>query len=331
MNEPDARLAAPTPEQAAGGTHAVPRFEGSASRRHVKRPLRRLALEAAAERLRHPFAGPGPETVAQFVGYPRSGHSLIGALLDAHPQAIVAHELDAMGLFRKGWPVERILWMARANARAFSRHGRWWNGFRYEVEGATRPRRPRIVGDKKGDWAARWCAEDPGLVDRFAAAGSGRARWVLVTRHPLDNVATMSLRRGGTYDRLRIDRTDDFRAALAEAQADGRVAAEASDAMVEDYRALSAAVAGMKARVAPEDWHEVVYEDFVAAPKDGLAALATFLGLDPDPGWLDRAAKLVHASANRSRDRLRWRDDQRAALAATIATHDFLRRYADDA
>ncbi|MBV6654043.1 MAG: hypothetical protein KI786_09830, partial [Mameliella sp.] len=31
-----------------------------------------------------------------FIGYPRSGHSILGALLDAHPQVALSHELDAL-------------------------------------------------------------------------------------------------------------------------------------------------------------------------------------------------------------------------------------------
>ena len=34
----------------------------------------------------------GVETFVMFIGYPRSGHSLIGSLLDAHPEIIVSHE-----------------------------------------------------------------------------------------------------------------------------------------------------------------------------------------------------------------------------------------------
>jgi hypothetical protein len=33
------------------------------------------------------------ERFALFVGYPRSGHSLIGSLLNAHPDMVIAHEL----------------------------------------------------------------------------------------------------------------------------------------------------------------------------------------------------------------------------------------------
>ena len=38
-----------------------------------------------------------------FIGYPRSGHSLIGSLLDVHPNAIVAHELDALKFVGAGF------------------------------------------------------------------------------------------------------------------------------------------------------------------------------------------------------------------------------------
>jgi hypothetical protein len=33
------------------------------------------------------------ERFALFIGYPRSGHSLIGSMLNAHPDMVIAHEL----------------------------------------------------------------------------------------------------------------------------------------------------------------------------------------------------------------------------------------------
>jgi len=33
------------------------------------------------------------KTYCMFIGYPRSGHSFVGALLDAHPKNINAHQL----------------------------------------------------------------------------------------------------------------------------------------------------------------------------------------------------------------------------------------------
>jgi hypothetical protein len=36
------------------------------------------------------------ETMLIFIGYPRSGHSLIGSLLDAHPNVVIANEYDIL-------------------------------------------------------------------------------------------------------------------------------------------------------------------------------------------------------------------------------------------
>ena len=41
-----------------------------------------------------------------FVGYPRSGHSLVGAMFDAHPDIVIAHELDALRYLKAGvWQI----------------------------------------------------------------------------------------------------------------------------------------------------------------------------------------------------------------------------------
>ena len=37
------------------------------------------------------------DTMLMFIGYPRSGHTLIGSLLDAHPNIVVANEYNVLG------------------------------------------------------------------------------------------------------------------------------------------------------------------------------------------------------------------------------------------
>ena len=36
-----------------------------------------------------------------FIGYPRSSHSLVGAILDAHPEIIIPHEFDVIQKWRR--------------------------------------------------------------------------------------------------------------------------------------------------------------------------------------------------------------------------------------
>ena len=38
----------------------------------------------------------GVESFVLFVGYPRSGHSLVGAILDSHPEIIISNEFDLL-------------------------------------------------------------------------------------------------------------------------------------------------------------------------------------------------------------------------------------------
>ena len=39
-----------------------------------------------------------------FIGYPRSSHSLLGAILDAHPEIIIPHEYNVLKYWEKYWP-----------------------------------------------------------------------------------------------------------------------------------------------------------------------------------------------------------------------------------
>src|SRR6185503_2841686 len=48
------------------------------------------------------------DTFCTFIGYPRSGHTLIGSLLYAHPNAIIADELDALRFLQAGFSRNQV-------------------------------------------------------------------------------------------------------------------------------------------------------------------------------------------------------------------------------
>ena len=41
------------------------------------------------------------ETFVMFIGYPRSSHSLVGAILDAHPEIIIPHEFNVLQKWKR--------------------------------------------------------------------------------------------------------------------------------------------------------------------------------------------------------------------------------------
>ena len=47
----------------------------------------------------------GVEAFVLFIGYPRSSHSLVGAILDAHPEIIIPHEYDLLDEWNKFQPL----------------------------------------------------------------------------------------------------------------------------------------------------------------------------------------------------------------------------------
>ena len=316
-------------------SHSVPDFRGDQSRGHRDVPLWKLAAQGGVGAVRHRRALGAVEQFAQFVGFPRSGHSLVGSILDAHPEAVVSHELDAMGLLKEGLSERALYALVLENSAAFSRNGRYWNGFSYVVPGqhGGGAEALRVVGDKKGDWAVRWCQKDPGLLDAVRRRLRARTRWILVTRHPLDNVATMSLRKGRAYDRLRIaaESSAAFKAELKAAQARGDVAPAALDGMVDDYEGLCEGIAQMQAAIDPADWLHVVYERFLSDPAGEIRGLCRFLDLDPEDGYVAAAASIVHDSPNRSRRSVAWTDAQRERVAGLTRRFSFLHRYTEDA
>ena len=311
------------------GWHTIPVMEGAKSRRHRPVPIWKLRLAALVEMARAGKTLSAPRSFLQFAGFPRSGHSLIGSLVDAHPDALVSHELDTMGLVENGLHRREIFALIARNSGEFMRNGRYWNGFAYVVPNAAHGQAtaPRVIGDKKGDWAVRRSAAVPDLPERLQARMAIPCKWILVVRNPFDNIATMSMRRGGAYDKLRIGAgsSAEFAAALS-AGKDSSIPGHADDAMIEDYIALCEGTAKLCAGVAPDDWLELQYEDFTDEPVAGLTRLLEFAGLEPEPGFMADAASIVRPASGKSRDAVVWSEAQKARVRDAIARFPFLGR-----
>lgn len=315
--------------------HTIPTFAGGQSRQHERVPLWRLKAEAALHRLRAGRRLEQIETFVQFAGFPRSGHSLIGSIIDAHPQARVAHELDAMGLLNMNFSARQIVSLLDKKALEFTRHGRHWNGYCYYVEGGHHESAAplRVLGDKKGDGAVRWIAKNPELLEALNSRFAYNNKWILVLRNPWDNIATMSLRKGRMYDTLRMQATEkaDFARRLTQAQQAGDIAEEALDDQIDDYAKLCATVARIKQATSPSDWFELAHEHFSTEPETVIEQLCGFLSLEPDTRYIENCARLVHPTPNASRALVKWPSAKQERVTALINEFSFLSRYAVEA
>lgn len=240
------------------------------------------------------------EAFCLFIGYPRSGHSLVGSLLDAHPEMAIAHECDAARYVDKGFSREQLYYLILENTRAFAASGRSWSGYDYQVPRQWNGsfRRLRVIGDKKGDATSRRLGRRPGLLQRMREELGVPVRLVHVVRNPWDNLASMA-RRDGT--------------SLEES--------------MRRYLRMCHAAQRVRASVAESDWLDLHHDDLIADPHAALAELCRFLGVTAAADYLDDCARVVFSAPEATRHAVRWTEARRERVVDELAPYPAFGRY----
>jgi len=268
-----------------------------------RRAMDEAARRAAALVEREPHLFDTVERYCMFIGYARSGHTLIGSLLDAHPGAVIANELDALRYVAGGLDRRQLFATIADNARAAAEAGRMQTGYSYHVPNQHQGRceSPRVIGDKKGGVSTRRLAADPALLTTLATLVGVPIKVLHVTRNPFDNIARIHLRSGRALPRA-----------------------------VHRYFKFADRNASIRERIADSDLLELQLESFIADPREGLASICAFLGLPCAEGYLGDAASVVFASPKRSRDQLEWPSALVREVERRIETYPFLQGYSFD-
>ena len=255
------------------------------------------------------------ETVCLFVGYPRSGHSLIGSLLDAHPDVVIAHEANALklvavdGVTREGLFDALLL---NAQQQAERTGGRRASGYSYAVPGQWqgRFRTLRVIGDKSGQKTANRVGRDPAALPAFERLVRVPVRLIHVTRNPYDTVARMALSRSskGTPLQGAVGNAIGFL---------GRLSSAADDLISSGSY--------------PVQVLRVKHESFVQHPQGELRGICDFVGVEAASSYLDACAGIVVRTPQEARHLISWSERDRQAVADLIARHAFLRDYGSSA
>jgi hypothetical protein len=242
------------------------------------------------------------ERYCVFVGYPSSGHSLFGALLDSHRHVMLSHELDALKYVRAHFSRTELYALIMERSKVFIASGGIWNNYDYLVPGQWQGRfeKLRVIGDKKGGLTALQVREDPGLLNRLQSLVKVPLAFIHMTRNPYDVIATrLKRRREGMDLAWYADRFFEH--------ADGvKIARE---------------FAG------PERCFDVRHEDVVADTRAKVAEACAFLGVDAPADYLDACAAKVFESPKRTRATAPWTDELLAHVQHRIAEYPFLQGY----
>ena len=240
------------------------------------------------------------ERFCLFLGYPRSGHSLVGALLDAHPDAVIAHELDALRLVHVGFGRDQLFSSILRNSRSYGEHREHVYDYTVPNQWQGRFRRIRVLGDKKGGRSSRRLADVPSLLTRLQSTVGVPLAFIHVTRNPFDNIATMMRRASpGT--------------GLAQ--------------MVDAYTSMCATIARASQETPSESILHITHEGLLTDPPAVIGKLCTFLGREADQGYVRDCVSILYSSPNRSRSTVDWSEEQRTRVEQAIERFEFLRGY----
>jgi len=237
---------------------------------------------------------------ALFIGYPRSGHTVVAALLDAHPRMLFANGLDVAAYISNGFTAAQVAGLSIWNSMRFTRSGRRSNGFSYTVPNGSHGRWEalEVIGDKSGDLLSSRLTREPGLIVDLLIEFGAKARFIHVIRNPFDCIATIAAR--GRIGLLQA--TEQF-FSLCEAN---RIARDVVPAGA---------------------WQDVYLETLIEHPRPVLASLCAFLGQGAGEAYLDACAELVFSSPRRSRDGVTWPTDLAAEIVQHMQSFPWLREY----
>lgn len=237
------------------------------------------------------------------VGYPRSGSTLVGTLLNAHPEMVVAHESDIIRYVRPGITRNELFAILLMRDRQFAEIGRRFNGFDYAVGGGSQGQfdRLRVIGDKHAGRAERRLHADPGRLDRLRRVVRVPIRVLHITRNPFDVVASIAGNRG-----LPIAKG------------------------IEIYRELSVAVDDVRDRLSETELFEFKYEELAETPVQWMRDICAFIGVGASDAYLEMCAALIDPGGRRGRARFEWSVTERRELEELIAARPVLAGYVFD-
>jgi len=132
------------------------------------------------------------ETFCFFIGYGRSGHSLIGSLLNAHADITISHELDALRFVQRHFRRAQIYSLILSRDRAFGAMDRTWTGYDYRVPNQHQGDYSsiKVIGDKRGGASSERLGQHPEVLDRLRRTVKVPIRVIHVVRNPFDIITT---------------------------------------------------------------------------------------------------------------------------------------------
>ncbi|KAL9978397.1 hypothetical protein ACROYT_G015907 [Oculina patagonica] len=270
------------------------------------------------------------ETFVIFVGYPRSSHSLIAAILDSHPEIIIPNEFDLLKKFNSSFMYAikernrrklRIFFELHSRSREQAMFGRrspnrsskkYW----YHIPGSWQgnyKNQLKVIGDKKGGGTTGLLDNPEGLQDlqQLQKTVVVPIKLIHVIRNPFDNIATICLKR-------LQQRTLTNQHILHNATA--------LDFCIKYYFNKSRTVQKLH-EMSEYQILDVYSRDLLTRPRETLQKLCDFLGVTCYNEFVELTLKVLHSKPSKTRYSVEWTNEQIERVTNEINKYQFLKSF----
>jgi hypothetical protein len=240
-----------------------------------------------------------------FIGHTKSGGTMIGSLLDAHPNVMIADEIDLLKYIQAGFNREQIFHLLVKGSRREEMKGRITarrlTPYSFMVPGQWQGRYESlfVIGDSKAGFSTNRLAIDTDLFQRLQAVmGSVGIRIIQVIRNPFDPISAMILRSGRSHA-----------------------------SAIEEYFQYCDNLVTLRKKIDPDFLLSQRYEDFIQEPENHLKRLCLFLGIEAGENFIRDCVSILYESPEKSRRLVEWDENWKEMVISRIADVDFLEGY----
>lgn len=249
----------------------------------------------------------GVKTYVMFLGYPRSGHTLLGSMLNAHPSTLIAHEYNALQKVDTLKNRNELFAHLLAQNQWFISRGHKWTGYSYNIPSPWQGRfkRLKVIGDKRGGASSRILYDQPEKLNQLAKLVQVPVKLIIVHRNPFDNIATRA--RGGNYYQRKPGNK------------------EIQKEIEKHFRDVET-ICRVK-ESGKYEFIELRHEDFFFNSKKHLENICRFLDIEVDNEFIDACTNILKPASNPSRNKIIWTNEQIDQINELSSRYDFLKGY----
>ncbi|KAL9978239.1 hypothetical protein ACROYT_G015734 [Oculina patagonica] len=279
----------------------------------------------------------GVETFVMFIGYPRSSHSLVGSILDAHPEIIIPNEyhiIERWDIYRddtlRNSAMRKYLlfynlhslstWQATFGVRAQNPVFIDDTIYSYHVPGAwqgTFNGKLRVIGDKRGGGTTMELTEKPekfAILKELNETLGIPLKFLHVIRNPFDIISTWVLR----LFNVRLQANDGKTKINKPAELDNAI--KSFFHLMETNERIRQLYGG-------DSVLDVLSHKLILKPRETIKAICAFLGVTCHEDYLHQAENILFGKPSETRRTVVWTEEQKQRVYDEMKKYSYLKSF----